>query len=105
VEQYQPKLGVQPTNEDRRDAIHIAIAPVKASGSLKAGDHVGRMEDGSFSTKAEKKIGIVDPFLPGPVPDGQTFWLLLYPYTITGLRHHWTHDEFKPSSFNQTKET
>lgn len=76
-----------------RDAIHIAVEPVVALESLKPGQHVG-LVDGGASQWAETKLGIVDPFLRGPVAKGDRFWLMVYPRTITSLRHVWTHPGF-----------
>ena len=94
--QTQPQLGQFPNEDDRRDAIHIAIAPVVAGEDLQPGEHVGLSPDKKF-VKTENSIGIVDPFLKETVKAGQTFWLCLYPYTITSLRHAWTHPTFKPT--------
>lgn len=76
-----------------RDAIHVAVEPMLAAEKLFPGQHVGITPDGA-SAKAGELIGIVDPFLAGMVFPGQRFWMLLFPRTITGLRHVWTHPSF-----------
>lgn len=91
-------LGRLIGKEDKveRDAIHIAVVPVFADVSLRAGEHVG-LVDGTLDTvskDASEKIGIVDPFLTTSVPKGKRCWLYLYPGTITSLRHDWTHPSF-----------
>jgi len=83
------KLGLIVTGDQQRDAIHVAVAPVVASQDLNPGDHVNK--DGA---KGCDPIGIVDPFLKKKVKRGQTFWLLLYPNTVIGMRHHWIHPVF-----------
>lgn len=82
--------------ERRRDAIHIAVAPVTASCRLSPGEHVGLVERESAELvgPCENNIGIVDPYLTADVEPGQRFWLLLYPNSVTGLRHVWTHPAF-----------
>lgn len=94
AEQYTPNLGHTPPEDSRRDAIHVAVAPVIAGHSLPPGYHVGVMSDGCFGD-VDVKVGIVDPFRETWVSPGERFWLLLYPGTITGLRHVWTHPAFK----------
>ena len=43
-----PRLGELIEDGDRRrDAIHIAVAPVTAAEKLKPGEHVGLIEEGS----------------------------------------------------------
>lgn len=82
--------------ERRRDAVHIAIAPMVADSELKPGQPAGlsRSDDFEHATADGTPIGIVDPFLTVPVQKGQRFWLFLFTGTITSLRHVWTHPEF-----------
>ena len=92
-----PRLGQLITDGDRRrDAIHIAVAPVTAAEPLAPGQHVGLVREGSFEFvgPCDQNIGIVDPYLTAGVEAGQRFWLFLYPGTVTGLRHVWTHPAF-----------
>lgn len=78
---------------ENRDAVHIAVLPVTANRDMKPGDHVGISGDLYADTRAEKKIGIVDPYLPRPVKRHDRFYLFLYPRTITSLAHHWVHPD------------
>jgi len=91
----QTTMGQLIDEHARRDAIHFAVAPVIAAHMLAPGVHVGLNPDGTASQTAEYCIGIVDPFLRAIVPKGGRFWLILYPNTITGLRHVWEHEAFK----------
>src|SRR3954451_17455282 len=92
-----PQLGRLIHNGDRRrDAIHIAVAPVTAAVRLTPGQHVGLLREGDLEMVGPcvHNLGVVDPFLAEEVEPGQRFWLFLYPGTITGLRHVWTHPTF-----------
>ncbi len=93
-----PTLGQLITNADRRrDAIHIAVAPVTAAAVLTPGQHVGLVAgDNEQVGPTDLCIGIVDPYLRQTVEQGQRFWLFLYPNTVTSLRHFWTHPAFTP---------
>lgn len=75
-----------------RDAVHVAAISVQAPHSLRAGEHVDR--EGRAHHHNGTLVGIVDPFLTEPVERGEWFWLCLYPRTITGLSHVWSHPEF-----------
>jgi hypothetical protein len=90
------KLGQLITDENaKRDAIHIAVAPVIAGANLKPGHPVAlNLEGKAVPTFYEATIGIVDPFLTENVGRGERFWLYLYPNTVTSLRHEWTHPAF-----------
>lgn len=82
-----------------RDAIHVAVAPVTATERLYPGQPLAFTGDDRKSVKAGEpgRVGIVDPFLLGPVYPGQSFWMFLSPGSITSLRHDWTHPAFEPS--------
>lgn len=86
-------LGSFVTDESRRDAIHVAVAPVEAAEWLSPGQRVGLSADGRAMEK-EPSVGIVDPYLRNPVGPGDRFWLCLYPGTVTALRHEWSHPAF-----------
>ncbi len=78
---------LNPQTSFTRDAVHCAVLLVEAQNLFKPGDHAGK--EGTH----EMPIGIVDPFLEEVVSKGQKFWLFLYPRTITGLTHQWTHPD------------
>jgi hypothetical protein len=94
-EDTQHTIGAIHQVRFERDAIHIAVMPVMAWETLKPGQHVGFCEGGYHVTATPsepyKLIGIVDPFLPKDVEKGERFWMVLYPNTITGLKHVWSH--------------
>ncbi len=97
AEQYAPNLGHIPADDARRDCTHIAVAPVVAAHDLKPGQPVHLLPDGSaIHSTGNSSIGIVDPFLKKVLSKGDRFWLFLHPGTITGLRHVWEHEAFKP---------
>ncbi len=93
MKENAPKLGKLIEGEAFKDAIHIAVAPVVAGMSLSAGSHV-MLVDGKAMQTNTKGIGVVDPFLKTFVPEGASFYLFLYPGSITGLRHLWSHPAF-----------
>jgi hypothetical protein len=80
-----------PDDATGRDAVHVAVIVRTATGKLFPGQDV--TQDGTREGRGEP-VGIVDPFLKAPVQPGQRYWLFLYPRTITGLSHVWTHPAF-----------
>ncbi|MFM0044072.1 hypothetical protein [Paraburkholderia sediminicola] len=90
-------LGTIISENEKRDAIHLAVEPVIAAHLLQPGDDVGLLPDGTASTDGVKLVGIVDPFLKEPVGEGEHFWLVVYPRQITSLRHVWEHPDFPVS--------
>lgn len=92
---HDVKLGQFIDESQQRDAIHIAVAPVVAGEKLAPGQDIGFIASDRLTVGVSKEpIGIVDPFLKSLVFPGQRFWMLLYPQTITSLRHDWTHPAF-----------
>jgi hypothetical protein len=96
------KLGQLVDASQTRDAIHVAVAPVIAGHILKPGEHVGWIdEEVSTVGRTTDKFGIVDPFLVGPIMPGQRFMVVLYPQSVTKLRHEWDHPAFTQTNHAQ----
>lgn len=94
------KLGALIEDEQERDAIHIAVAPVTAGERLHPGEHIGFLKEDNKELVgyfAKTHLGVVDPYLKEDtiIELGQKFWMFLYPQTITSLRHDWTHPAFE----------
>jgi hypothetical protein len=81
-----------------RDAVHVAVAPVKAKLPLQPGERVMLNPQGEAvpAWGKDQWIGNVDPFLNGMVHPGQTFWLFMRPGTTSQVRHSWTSPAFAP---------
>lgn len=94
-------LGTIIDKNQKRDAIHLAVIPVRAKYELEAGQHVGLDKDGEASLYIKDKIGIVDPFITTTIGRGQWFWLVIYPRVITSLRHVWTHPALPDEPINE----
>lgn len=90
-------IGKIITTEQHRDAIHVAIVPMVAGMMLSPGQHVSIAPDRT-AYAGKNPIGVVDPFLSCDVKNKQTFWLFMYPNTVTNLRHDWTHPAFAEQS-------
>lgn len=93
------KLGRLIEGEAQRDAIHIAIAPVVAAEVIYPGSKVLLRPDGK-AMMHPIGIGIADPYYSFKIDVGEKFWLFLFPNTLTGMRHHWTHPKFPDSDEN-----
>jgi hypothetical protein len=93
----QHHIGQLLPDNVRRDALHFAVAPAVAGPqSLKPAAHIGINDQGVAVMMQPERgaVGIVDPFLRVAVKPGERFWLVLYPNTITSLRHVWDHPAF-----------
>ena len=97
-----PDLGKLAPADAQRDAVHIAIAPVIATMRLKPGQAIGfvNANDTVHVGCNADPVGIVSPYLKQDVLPGQRFWMLLFPNTITSLRHDWTHPAFAKKLVN-----
>lgn len=96
--------NILPDDVGGRDAVHVAVLSVVTGAAMKPGTHVGFRPEKDPETGEHvvlplvsniDLVGIVDPFvngdLFGDIPEGKRVWLYLYPRTITGLSHRWTH--------------
>ncbi len=88
-------LGTILDNNQRRDAIHLAVEPVEAGENLRPGQHITVVDRVAYKTEVGKGLVIVDPFLESGVKKGQKFWFVMYPRAVHSLRHVWTHPAFK----------
>lgn len=97
----QETLGTVLEGDQFRDAVHVAVLPLRAAHPLIPGQHVGLTSDGRASVEISDKIGIVDPYLARPLREDEKFWLFLYPRSVTTIRHMWSHpkvpNEGKPT--------
>lgn len=100
------KLGQLIEGLGERDAVHVALAPVIAAQRLAPGQHVGLIQ--AHNTElvgvCSEPIGIVDPFLDHSVERGQRFYVMLYPNTVTGMRHQWEHPAFPPPGTQESED-
>jgi hypothetical protein len=90
-------LGFIISPNEKRDAIHLAVEPVTAGQTLRAGEHVELRDNKAYRKPVGKGVGIVDPFLVQDVEEGEMFWLVIYPRQIRSLRHVWEHPSFPAS--------
>lgn len=93
-------LGMIHFKPEHRDAIHLAVDPVIAGCELVVGQRIGIVGGIAYPAGLfhdDKRVpyhGIVDPFLPSRVLEGQKFWFVMAPRMVTSLRHVWNHPEF-----------
>lgn len=88
-------LGTIIDDTAARDAIHLGVLPVIAGENLFPGEHILLKHGKACRTyDSTEGLGIVDPFLTAPIARGERFWLIVYPRTITSLRHVWEHPSF-----------
>jgi hypothetical protein len=90
-------LGTIISENEKRDAIHLAVEPVIAGHDMMPGAHVTLKDGKAVSAMPGQGLGIVDPFIDGIVAKGERFWLVVYPRQITSLRHVWEHPAFPAS--------
>lgn len=85
-------LGKSHEKDLGRDAVHVAVISCAMDPKLKRGTHVV-IDHGLIARRPkvdESPVGIVDPFLTEGY-EGSRVWVYLYPNTITGLKHEWSH--------------
>lgn len=73
-------LGELSSASAKRDCAHVAFIPMLALRVMQPGERLA--------------TGIVDPFLKSPVRPGEWYLLCLYPNTVTGMRHSWSHPAY-----------
>ncbi|MDE2010251.1 MAG: hypothetical protein KGJ09_09280 [Candidatus Omnitrophica bacterium] len=96
------KIGTILDEFAKKDAIHIAVAPVVAGEELQPGDKIVLTQEGkAVKCTVISALGLADPFIAREkIKKDERFYLFLYPGTITDLRHEWYHPAF-PEKLNQ----
>lgn len=103
-------LGMIHFKPEARDAIHLAVEPVKAGRILRPGTRIGIVNGVAYPLPCRDYPfghepvegeptevvyhGIVDPFLTVKVPEGESFWFVMAPRMVKSLRHVWEHPDF-----------
>lgn len=98
-------LGMIHYREEKRDAIHLAVDPVKAGCDLNVNQKIGIIDgiaypantltsDGYGGTQEVPYHDVVDNFLPRGPKEGESFWFVMAPRHVTSLRHVWQHPDF-----------
>lgn len=95
-------LGTIIDAQAKRDAIHLAVEPVIAGVVLPPGMHISVTDGVAMPAIPGEGLGIVDPFLLRPVKMGERFWFVMYPRTVTSLRHVWAHPAFPDVATTET---
>ena len=92
-------LGQLITTEQKRDAVHVAVAPATAKETLFPGVRI-KIKNGyaNIAQGNEPAVAVVDPFLTTIVPEGRMFWAFMFPNTTKNLRHDWDHEAFEVSA-------
>ena len=87
------QLGTRPHSISIRDAIHCAVISVTAREDIQPGSPVCiEYGNAAYNASSEREtIGVADPFLSGTIRTGSLFWVVLFPASITNLRHAWDH--------------
>lgn len=93
--------SILPDDAGGRDAVHVAVVSAVSDVALRPGQDIGvEHVEGQRDVRAHAVsstragVGKVDPYLTANVKPGQRFWLYLYPRSITGLNHNWSHPAF-----------
>lgn len=117
----QFRLGKPIEGAADRDAIHIAVVPVTLVQTRKydrfergqilklivgTTDQAQSMPNEGYEKHGygSQGDGVLDPFMQGSIEAGQRVWMFLYPNTVQGMRHHWTHPRFDaPETFTESE--
>lgn len=85
-------LGKKLTEDMPRDAVHIAVMQVIIGENyMQSGERV-KFQSGTRNVvvpSASMGVGVIDPFIIGPLDIGDRVWMFVNPRTVTGMRHEW----------------
>lgn len=95
-------LGTRLPAPLKKDAVHLAVFSATVAMAHRSGAPVG-IREGKISPMFTPHVGISDPFINAKLEPGDIVQVILFPRTISEVRHVWDHpavDKHLPGDYS-----